>query len=300
MTVAVAAVDLGGTRLRAAVVDSHGNILRRAEALTAHDLATPEQIPSLIREVVAGDNITRAVIGLPGRIDRARRRLGFARNLPIEWLAYLNEEWLSSETGLDVSLGGDAELAAVGEAYFGAGVTEGDTAYLTFSTGVGAAALSGGRLLATHRTGFQIGLIPQIPMPGKLIDTLVSGRQIEAFFRTGGYGAPSVQALLHLVDQGDVGADQLWESIVRHASWVAVLMCHVVCPDVLVVGGGLSNAGWRLLSPMDDALRHFGPQELEHPIRLTTCARGDDAALAGAAAWHVATTASEGTLNDER
>jgi len=295
VTSAVAAVDLGGTRVRAAVVDSHGNILRRVEASTAHDLATPEQVPSLIREVVAGENITRAVIGLPGRIDGARGRLGFARNLPIEWLAYLNEEWLSSKTGLDVSLGGDAELAAVGEAYFGAGVTDGDTAYLTFSTGVGAAALSGGRLLATRRTGFQIGLIPQTPMAGKLIDTLVSGHQIEAFFRTGRHGVPSVQELLRLADQGDVGAAHLWQSIAQHASWVAVLMCHIACPDVLVVGGGLSNAGSRLLNPMEDALRRYGPQELEQPIRLTTCARGDDAALAGAAAWHVATASGRNT-----
>lgn len=289
MTSTVAAVDLGGTRVRAAVVDSHGNILRRIEAPTAHDLSTPEQIPSLIREVVGGEGITRAVVGLPGRIDSARGRLSFARNLPTEWLAYLNEEWLSRKTGLDVFLGGDAELAAVGEAYFGAGATDVDTAYLTFSTGVGAAALSGGRLLATRRTGFQLGLMPQTSMQGELIDTLASGHQIEAFFRSGGHGAPSVQALLRLAEEGDVGAAQVWQKIAQHASWVAVLMCHIVCPDVLVIGGGLSNAGSHLLNPIEDALRRYGPQELDQPTRIIACALGDDAALAGAAAWHVAT-----------
>lgn len=288
MTSPVVAVDVGGTRVRAAVVDALGNIMCRAEALTDHDLTKPEQIPALIRQVLAGANLTRAVIGLPGRVNTALGRLEFARNLPIEWVPYLNSEWLSSESGLEVSIGGDAELAAVGEAYFGAGVSEGDIAYLTLSTGVGAAALSEGRLLATRRTGFQIGLIPESPIGDCPVDGLVSGRQIESFFHARGDSDPSVQHLIRRADQGDSEAADLWQSISSHASWLAVLVCHMVCPDVLVVGGGLSNAGSRLLKPMEGALLRNGPQGLEHPIRVTTCQRGDDAALAGAAAWHAA------------
>jgi predicted NBD/HSP70 family sugar kinase len=289
VTSAVVAVDLGGTRVRAAVVDSDGTVRRRLEAPTAHDRATPEQVPALIREVVGGEAVSRAVIGLPGRVNTTRGRLSFARNLPITWLAYLNEEWLSTETGLDVSLGGDAELAAVGEAYYGAGTIDGDTAYMTFSTGVGAAAIASGHLLSTRRTGFQLGLMPRTSMGGQIVDNLASGRPIEAFARSRGNSVTNVQDLLRMADEGDVEAAQVWASISENASWVAVVMCHIVCPDVLVIGGGLANAGSRLLEPIEDAVRRYGPQELEQPIRLTTCARGDDAALAGAAAWHVAT-----------
>jgi len=61
-----------------------------------------------------GSGATRAVIGVPGRVDHAVGRLEYAPNLPIHWATHLTEDELADRIGLQVSLANDADLAAVG------------------------------------------------------------------------------------------------------------------------------------------------------------------------------------------
>jgi glucokinase len=281
----VVALDLGGTHVRAARVSAEGSVLRRVRQRTQHT-ERPDQVVELLRDLVDG-GVASAVLGLPGRVDRASGTLQHARNLPPSWTTYLRRPWLEDRTGLAVELAGDVELAAVGEAWFGSGTVEGDAAYLSFSTGVGAAATTGGRILAGRRAGFQIGYVRMPGSSGPLLDALASGQAIRALADESGDGPTGVSELLARADAGDEAAQRCWAGIVDHACWTAEFMCHVCVPDVIVVGGGLAAAaGDRLLGPISNAVRGNGTPGQTGGIAVRPASLGDDAALKGAAVWH--------------
>jgi glucokinase len=277
----VVAVDLGGTHVRAARVAPDGALRRRVRERTDH-AERPDQLVRLVRDLAEDGGVGRAVLGLPGRVDRTSGTLEHARNLPPSWIGLLTRDWLEDRTGLAVELAGDVELAAVGEAWFGAGVRDGDTVYLTFSTGVGAAATTAGRILAGRRAGFQIGYV-RLPGSELLLDALASGQAIRA--PAGEPGPADVGELLARADTGNAAARRCWDGIVEHACWTAELMCHVVVPDVVVVGGGLAAAGDRLLGPVAEAVRLRGTPGRVGAIEVRPASLGDDAALIGAAVW---------------
>jgi glucokinase len=286
----VIALDLGGTHLRAARVGGDGTISRRVRTRTAHS-ERPDQIVDILQDLAADGGVRAAVLGLPGRVDRSSGELQHARNLPPTWTTYLTRGWLEERTGLSVDLAGDLELAAVGEAWFGSGTTEGDGVHLSFSTGVGAAATTRGRLLAGRRAGFQIGYLRPPGAPGPLLDTQASGQTLAAYATQTGRRVLSVEELIGRADNGDPVARRHWEGLVEHACWTAELMCHICVPDVITVGGGLTAAGDRLLGPIAEAVRRNGVPGADGGIEVRAGLLHDDAALLGAAVWHLAVPA---------
>jgi glucokinase len=287
------AVDVGGTHLRTALAGPDGRLASRSRVrIRPHDEIS--QVGDAIKALVADHQVTRAVVGMPGRIDRRTGRLEQARNLPIAWIAGLSADVLSEQAGCEVVLAGDAELAVIGEAWFGAGTRTGDTAYLTLSTGVGFAATSGGRLLAGQRVGFQLGFIRPGGPGQPLLDSLASGQQLAALARDAGRDELTIQQLLELADAGDPPALETWARIVRYGAWAAVAVCHAVNPDVLVIGGGLMAAGDRLLQPLAEATQAELATGSGLAVQIRRSALGDDAALAGAGAFAAATGAAGG------
>jgi glucokinase len=284
------AADVGGTYLRTALAAPDGRLTARARVrIRPHDEIS--QVADAIRALVADHPVARVIVGMPGRIDRRTGRLEQARNLPIAWIAGLSAARLSEQAGCEVVLAGDAELAVIGEAWFGAGTRTGDTAYLTLSTGVGFAATSQGRLLAGHRVGFQLGFIRPDGPGQPLLDSLASGQQLAALARATGRDELTIQQLLELAAAGDPPARLTWDRIVRYGAWAALAVCHAVNPDVLVIGGGLTAAGDRLLRPLAEAVQAELAAGSGLVVEIRRSALGDDAALAGAGAFAAATAA---------
>src|SRR5208283_3855997 len=100
---------------------------------------------------------SHAVVGLPGVVDYDAGRLLWAPHLPERWPELLSRDELSGRLGLPVYIANDADLAAVGEATFGAGTGITDVAYLTISTGIGAGVVHGGLLLRGRRSLGEVG-----------------------------------------------------------------------------------------------------------------------------------------------
>lgn len=136
------AVGLGGTQMRAAIVAGNGEVLLRRAMPTPQDARCPDALMDLTGDVLAEGDVEHAVIGVPGRVNYQDGRLEHAPNLPAHWVASLDEQQLSHRFEADVSLANDADLAAVGEAYFGGGRGCADVVYLTVSAGVGAGCCS--------------------------------------------------------------------------------------------------------------------------------------------------------------
>lgn len=293
----VLAIDLGGTQMRAALVGSDGSVSRREARATPVDDDNIDSLLDLADQVVTKGQV-RAVVAVPGRVDYDRGRLEHAPNLPDRWISLLRDDYLSDRLGLEVSLANDADVAAVGEAYFGAGRNDVDVAYMTVSTGVGAGVVLGGRLVRGRRSSIEIGhtIIDRQAFfsdaPATLED-LGSGSALERAAAASDLPA-SGRAIIELVEQGNARAAGIWGELVASLMLGVTNLAHLFMPQVVVLGGGVGLNGDLLLGPICRHLALHGPAGLSQPIRIVTARFGDNAGLAGAGAWHRATAAVAG------
>ncbi|MCB1485845.1 MAG: ROK family protein [Bauldia sp.] len=283
----IVAVDLGGTNIRVGLINADGTLADNARE-PVRSGSEPEQIVNLIRKMARQGHPERAIVGSPGRIDRRAGKVLRARNLPRTDLDQLSDSYLSERCGLPVELAGDAELAAVGESYFGAGSITGITGYLTFSTGVGAAALVEGVVLSGPIGGFQIGFVRSLGFDRPIADVLASGQRIQALAKA--LGRPiDYRGTCELADGTGEEAGLAREAltdIFDAAVSIAVILCHACTPDVLVIGGGLARATEGALArEIARRLADWEFSNLSWDVAVREAALGDDAALIGGAAW---------------
>lgn len=162
----VMGVDLGGTQIRAAVLEGE-KIRGRAATLTGYD-ATPERVlpriyatmqEALVAAGVALDTITGIGVAAPGPLDNREGVLYSPPNLPA-WKAVPLREILSQQFRCPVFVENDANTAALGEFLFGAGQGSHDMVYVTVSTGIGGGIIANGRILeGTNGTAGELGHI---------------------------------------------------------------------------------------------------------------------------------------------
>lgn len=285
------AVDLGGTTMRAAVVDEAGGVLERRTQPTPQDAECPDALLALAGDVLRGDRVGGAVIGVPGRVNHELGRLEHAPNLPPHWPGALDEQLLRERLDVPVSLANDADLAAIGETYFGAGRGHDDVVYLTVSTGVGAGVLLGRRLVHGRRSLAEVGhtvVDRAAAAEGRpaTVEQLGSGTALERAGDDRGL-EPDGTRLVELVHEGHVEAQRLWDDLVGVIGLTVVNLAHLFSPDAIVLGGGVGRNGDLLLDPLRAALVEHGPVGLD--VAVAVAALGDDAGLVGAAAWSEAT-----------
>lgn len=281
------AVDLGGTHMRCARVDADGTVTERQVHATPHDGTGVSALVKLMGNVTG---CRQAVVGVPGRVDYRQGQLEHAPNLPPEWVPQLSEADLGAAVGLPVSLANDADLATVGESYFGAGRDHSDVVYLTLSTGVGAGVVVGGLLVHGHRSLAEVGheIIDLTRLragePATLED-LASGTALGRAAAAAGLG-PLGRDVLDAIDAGNPAAQSIWDDVVSAAAAGIVNVAWTFSPEVIIIGGGLGLVGDVLLGPVRRAVARDGPPAVSPPIQIVPATLGDDAGLVGAAAWH--------------
>jgi glucokinase len=282
-------VDLGGTSMRAALVDTDGVVHRRLVRPTP---GTPDSKPllALAAEAVEGASVSGAVVGVPGRVDYGAGRLEWAPNLPAGWADELREDALSDALGVGVALANDADLAAVGESWFGAGRDHRDVVYVTISTGIGGGVVNGGLLLHGRRSLAEIGhtvVDRAAAAAGRpaTVEALGSGTALARVAAEAGHPIDGVEVVRRW-RAGDPVATEIWESALEVAGLVAANVAQLFTPDVIVVGGGVGLVGEPVLDRMRRARAEHGPVGLPEPVEVVNATLGDDAGLAGAGAWH--------------
>jgi len=145
-------VDLGGTNLRAAAIDRTGKMLEKISGSTnysegrdavLHDIVTAIQ---KLREKHGADGIAGIGVGVPGFIRMKEGFITSSNNLPFLENFPVRDE-ISRRLGTFVILENDANAAALGEKWIGAGRDTDDLVLLTLGTGIGGGIISGGRVL---------------------------------------------------------------------------------------------------------------------------------------------------------
>lgn len=262
-------VDIGGTKIAAAVVTPEGKILNEVRYPTQ---AVPpnrliETIARAITEVKDGFEVGGACVAVPGLILASENKVIFAPNLHEIENIRLDEE-IGRRTGLRVMVENDANVAAWGEFRFGAGRGLKHMVFITLGTGVGGGIITHGVLLrGAQGAGGELGHVtidPTGPRCGcgnyGCLEALASGTAIQRRARelanerpNSALGRQAIERqvlgedVTRLAQEGDEVSISVLEETGR---WLGIGLAGFVNtfnPEVITVGGGASQAGELLL-----------------------------------------------------
>jgi glucokinase len=302
----VIGVDLGGTKTAAGVVDAAGKVhfseriptLNRGGGEGILD-ATAALIARLRQRAEAGGLAVTAVgIGSAGIIDAVNGTVTSATDAISGWAGTAIRDGLAERTGLSIRVINDVHAHALGEAWLGAGAGAGSMLMVAFGTGIGGSFVVGGEpLLGHHSTAGHVGHMasPYAYSAGQAIgcscgrsghvEAIASGPAIHrSFLRLGGSAAvPDTRAVFELARTGDAAAGRAIGIGAAAAGQAVGGLMNLLDPEVVVIAGGLADAGHIWWTPMESAVR----QELLAPLAGTAVVRaamGNTAAVVGAAA----------------
>jgi glucokinase len=303
-------VDIGGTKVLGGVVDDGGAVLATTRRLTpADDVAqTRDVIIEVVRELAEGREIEAVGIGAAGWIDAARSTVLFAPNLA--WRDEPLKELVSAGTGLPVVVENDANVAAWAEFRYGAAEDAEDSMVLfTVGTGIGGGIVLGGQLVrGAHGIAAELGHVQAVPGGHPCgcgrrgcIEQYASGNALVRYAQSGAKDDPAAAARLLAMAGGEVGAitgptvtaaAQAGDAVAIEAfqqagTWLGVAiadMVQILDPHVIVVGGGVIEAGDLLLGPALVSYSEQLAQRAKSPIAEIRPARmGNTAGIVGAA-----------------
>ncbi|HKP38870.1 MAG TPA: ROK family protein [Pyrinomonadaceae bacterium] len=304
----VCAIDLGGTNLRAAIIDSEGRIHKRLKFKTPQTSDASGIVSAIAAAVRASEqdaakSIQAVSVVVPGSVEQGSAVVVNAPNIPSLVGVKLGDA-LEKELNAPVLLENDANAAAIGEMWQGAGRGHRTIVCLTLGTGVGSGIILDGELWrGADGTAGEIGHTSVDPFGGVeckcgntgCLEVYGSATAIVRMTREGlvNHSASS----LHSIADGDLTAEKISHAATsgdefalsvfrKMGTYLGIAMANLVNtlnPEVIVIGGGVS-AGFDLFAEYARAevMRRAFPVPAER-CRIVKGECGDDAGLLGAA-----------------
>lgn len=298
-------IDFGHRHVRVAIADLSSTVL--AEGVVELDVdhaavAALDAAVELVDRVLAesGTDTERVIgvgMGLPAPIDRRTGSVGSANIVP-SWSGIRPAEELSDRLGLHVEIDNDANLGARAEHSFGAGRGYSDLVYIQLRAGIGCGLVIGGRL-QYGVAGFagEIGHILVQPDGAVCrcgnrgcLETIASAEALVAALRPSRGRDLTVQGLIDLVHEGDVGATRIVTDAGRAVGRVLADLCNYVNPECIIAGGDLAAAGAPLLDGIRDSIDRYALPAAAATVEVKAGALGDRAEVLGALALVIGDT----------
>ncbi len=299
-------VDVGGTKIAAAVVSKQGEILNEVRYPTQ---AVPPNrlmgtIAGAITEVKDGFEVGGVCLAVPGLIMASVNTVIFSPNLREIENIRLDEE-IGGRTGMRVTVENDANAAAWGEFRYGAGKDVDHQIFITLGTGVGGGVITHGLLLrGAQGAGGELGhvtLDPEGPRCGcgnhGCLEALASGTAIQRRAREFANDRPGSalgrlalqrqvlgEDVTKLAEEGDEAAVSVLEETGR---WLGIGMAGFVNmfnPEVVAVGGGASRAGEFILEPARKEVQLRARSPSRDLVEIKEATLGPASGVLGAAA----------------
>jgi glucokinase len=305
-------IDLGGTTIKIAFITFDGTIVEKWEIPTnlkeegkyiVNDIALSleEKLTELQKPK---EQLASIGMGAPGFIDMKTGFIYHAVN--IGWRDYPLREELEKLTGLPVIIDNDANIAAIGEMWRGAGDGEGNLLMVTLGTGVGGGIIVNGHIIhGTNGMAGEIGHITAIPDGGApcncgktgCIETIASATGISRIAKEKAAKNPSSSLYGLFMEKGELEAKEVamaaekedstaietLDEVAFHLGLVIANISNTFNPGKIVIGGGVSKAGNTLMSRVEKQFNRFALPRVAEGAVLTVATLGNDAGIIGGA-----------------
>jgi glucokinase len=304
----VLALDIGGTKLAAGVVDSAGAVHSFHAAPSEPERGPDDGLERLFelgRRATADAGLALGAVGIGcgGPLNTERGVLLAPLHLP-GWRDVPVVQLAIEAFGRPAALENDATAAAAGEHRFGAGAGTRHMVYLTLSTGVGGGVIVDGRLYrGAMGNGGELGHVT-VDCNGRpcrgcgrrgCLEAYASGtsigeRAVEALAETdeqsilGALDRPTAADVAAAARDGDPLAVGLWDETVAALACGLTSIVNLFEPELVVLGGGVTRVGEQLLGPVRAEVEAHAVRPAGSPLAIVQSALGDHVGIVGAAA----------------
>ncbi|MFD3092554.1 ROK family glucokinase [Streptococcus agalactiae] len=307
-------IDLGGTTIKFGILTLEGEVQEKW-AIETNTLENGRHIVSDIVESLkhrlslyglTKDDFLGIGMGSPGAVDRTSKTVTGAFNL--NW-ADTQEvgSVIEKEVGIPFFIDNDANVAALGERWVGAGANNPDVVFVTLGTGVGGGVIADGNLIhGVAGAGGEIGHMIVDPENGftctcgnkGCLETVASATGVVRVARQLAEQYEGSSAIKAAIDNGDTVtskdifiaaededkfANSVVERVSRYLGLAAANISNILNPDSVVIGGGVSAAGEFLRSRVEKYFVTFAFPQVKKSTKIKIAELGNDAGIIGAA-----------------
>ncbi|WP_462412216.1 ROK family glucokinase [Neobacillus sp. Marseille-QA0830] len=310
----IAAVDLGGTTSKIAFISQDGEIIHKWELPTDNSNEGENITANIAKSIdekltelgVSKEKLAGIGMGAPGPVDYETGvilnavNLGWKDNFPLQ-------ESLETATSLPAAVENDANCAALGEMWMGAGMGAKDLVCVTLGTGVGGGVIVGGRIVqGVNGAAGEIGHSTAVPFGGApcncgktgCLETVASATGIVRLaleeIKKGELQGKLTELLaaqqkitakdvFDAAKSGDSIGKKVLNDVSFHLGLILANLANTLNPDKIVLGGGVSQAGAILLDSVNDYFAKFAFPAVKNSTKLALATLGNDAGVIGAA-----------------
>jgi glucokinase len=310
----IVGVDLGGTSTKLAFINTYGEIVHKWEIITdkTNDgkniiINIAKAIDQKLQEIdLSKEKLIGIGMGAPGPVDTKSGviynavNLGWKNHFPLR-------DMLEVETSLPAVIDNDANCAALGEMWKGAGNGAKDLVCITLGTGVGGGVIANGQIVqGISGAAGEIGHITSIPVNGApcncgktgCLETIASATGIvriatdklnnvteigelkEIYQKEGNVSAKNV---FDCARNGDKIAIDVIDEVSFYLGLALANIANTLNPEKMVLGGGVSKAGEVLLNPIKENFNKYSFPRVKESTDITIATLGNDAGVIGAA-----------------
>ena len=304
-------IDLSGTNIAAGLTDETGKLLCRHSNPTGVGRAREEILSDICRTAaevceqygISADDVASIGIGVPGSVNKAECKMVFGTNLGMNQVRF--EEVFRPTFTCPVYIDNDANCAALGECYGGAGIGCKSMVMVTLGTGIGGGLVFDGHIFSgcgdvAGEIGHMIIQVDGEPCNcGKrgCWETYASASAIIRMVKQAMEEHP--ESLLHAVareqgkigainlflarDRGDAAACELFDRYVKYLSIGVGNLIAILQPERVIIGGGIIGQGEKLLAPLREQVYAELMQAEGKRTEILAATAGNDAGIIGAA-----------------
>ena len=308
------AIDIGGTKIAAGLVDPSGRVLGRARGETPDTREASDIVATAVRVAHTAlkesghslDDVEKAGVSCAGILNTPEGVMVFSPNIPALRRTPLRDK-LSQRLGCAVRLGNDANLAALGEWHYGLNRTVSNLVYVTVSTGIGGGIVSEGKLLEgacgaagevghmtidvngprcpCGRTGCWESLASGRALAERTVQRIEEGETtIVGHLAGGDMGKVDAQLVEIAARQGDALAMEMISTTAYYVGVGLANLINLFNPEVILLGGGVTKIGDALIGPASRIARERAYVSQVCDVTIRKAMLGDDSPLLGATA----------------
>ena len=305
-------IDIGGTNIKAGVVDDNFNIIAQSKVKTNSEQGSDEVLKKIAEagklaieeSKIPLSEISRAGMGCPGTCNPETGLVEYSNNL--KWENVPLQRSVAEALGIPAYIENDANAAALGEFYAGAAKGADSAIIITLGTGLGAGIIINGKLFSgSNYAGAEIGHTVLDPHGDPCtcgrkgcFETFCSATALVKYTKRAieqhpdsllaktAYeeGRISGRTAFNAAKAGDKYGQEVVDNFINYLACGLINTINIFQPDILCIGGGVSNEGENLLKPLKERIRQeVYSKNSSHNTEIALCSLGNRAGIIGAA-----------------